>query len=359
MKNNKKVLFATLFILIATLSIFSCKKTEKAVAVESVAVTTSSESVTPKVEGTIKVVATSESYKKIFDKFTAETGVKTELLSMSSGEMLSKLRSEGGRPAADLWFGGGIDAFMNAKNDGLLEKVDIKDWDRISSQFKDEDGYWLSKGLTIVGFIANNRLLEEKNLPVPRTWDDLLNEGYKGEIIMSNPAISGTNYAALNALLQKKGDQGWDYFERLNNNIAYYSRRGSDPKNRVIADEFAVGITYLDGTIDALLKDYDVTIVYPSDGLPWIPDGVAVLKNSSNLEGAKFFVDWLFSNDDNLRLLAEIDQKTSVKVIKPSISGIELGYDTSILMKEDLSLFGKERTAILDKFNEVAQGKTT
>ena len=71
----------------------------------------------------MKVVATSENYVTLFDKFTEDTGVKVELLSMSSGEVLSKLRAEGGTPSADLWFGGGIDAFMSAKDDGLLEQV--------------------------------------------------------------------------------------------------------------------------------------------------------------------------------------------------------------------------------------------
>ena len=77
----------------------------------------------PQLSGTMKVVATSESYVTLFDKFTEETGVQVELLSMSSGEVLSKLRAEGGTPSADLWFGGGIDAFMGDKEDGLLEQV--------------------------------------------------------------------------------------------------------------------------------------------------------------------------------------------------------------------------------------------
>ena len=56
-----------------------------------------------------------------------ETGVKTELLSMSSGEVRSKIKAEGGTPMADLWFGGGIDAFMGAKDVGrILRTFKIK-----------------------------------------------------------------------------------------------------------------------------------------------------------------------------------------------------------------------------------------
>ena len=312
----------------------------------------------PELSGTMKVVATSEAYVDLFDKFTEATGVKVELLSMSSGEVLSKLRAEGGVPSADLWFGGGIDAFMSAKADGLLEQVQFDAMSQLTPGFIDEEGYWFSKGITIVGFLVNNTLAKELNLETPAAWSDLLDSQYQGEIIMSNPAVSGTNYAVVNALLQKLGEEeGWTFFEELDKNIAYYSRRGSDPKNKVTADEFAVGITYLDRTIDALLADYDVTIVYPSDGIPWVPEGVAVFKNAENVDAAKYFVEWLFSSDDNLRQLAEIDQKDGIKIIKPSLEGVELGYDTAILLEEDLTRFGAEREDILARFETLMGDK--
>ena len=317
---------------------------------------TQEETETPALSGTMKVVATSENYVTLFDKFTEETGVKVELLSMSSGDVLSKLRAEGGTPSADLWFGGGIDAFMSAKDDGLLEQVTFDAADELADEFKDSEGYWYSKGITIVGFLLNNTLMEELNLTAPATWDDLLDSSYQGEIIMSNPAVSGTNYAVVNALLQNK-ENGWDYFTALNENIAYYAKRGSDPLNKVIADEFAIGITYIDGTVEALLDEYDVTIVYPEDGLPWVPEGVAVFKNAENVDAAKYFVEWLFSDDENLTLLAELDQKTGAKIIKPSLEGVEVNYDTSILMEEDLSLFGSQREDILSQFETLMGDK--
>ena len=312
----------------------------------------------PALTGTMKVVVTSENYVTLFDKFTKDTGVKVELLSMSSGEVLSKLRAEGGTPSADLWFGGGIDAFMSAKDDGLLEQVTFDASAGLADEFKDSEGYWYSKGITIVGFLLNDGLMEELNLEAPASWDDLLKEEYAGEIIMSNPAVSGTNYAVVNALLQAKGEEGgWSYLEGLNKNIAYYAKRGSDPKNKVTTDEYAIGITYIDGTIESLLDEYDVSIVYPADGIPWVPEGVAAFKNAENADAARYFIEWLFSSDENLQMLAEIDQKNSVKTIKPSLEGLDLGYDTGMLMKEDLSLFGEKRTEILEHFEALMGDK--
>ena len=316
----------------------------------------SQEPAAPELSGTMKVVATNESYMTLFDQFAADTGVKVELLSMSSGDVLSKLRAEGGTPSADLWFGGGIDAFMSAKADGLLEQVSFDASADLAAGFKDPEGFWFSKGITIVGFLVNNTLMDELKLTAPATWDDLLDPSYKGEIIMSNPAVSGTNYAVVNAMLQTKED-GWAYFQGLNENIAYYARRGSDPMNKVISDEFAIGITYIDGTIEALLDEYDVSIIYPTDGIPWVPEGVAVFKNAENADAAKYFVEWLFSSDEHLKTLAEIDKKNAVKTIKPNLEGLELGYDPSILMEEDLSLFGSQRSEILEKFEALMGDK--
>ena len=306
---------------------------------------------------TMKVICTSESYQKLFDRFTQDVGCEVEFVSMSSGEALSKLKAEGGTPAADLWFGGGIDAFMSAKDDGLLEPVTFDAAAELGDEYKDTEGYWYSKGITIVGFLLNNSLMEELGLTAPESWDDLTDSQYEGEIVMSNPAVSGTNYAVVNALLQAKGDQGWDYFEALNNNIAYYGKRGSDPKNKVSSGEFAVGISYIDASIEQAAEENDLTIVYPSDGMPWVPEGVAVFKNAENVDAAKYFVEWLFSSDDHLRQLAEIEQKNGIKVIKPSIEGIELSYDPTLLMTENLSLFGSQRTEILDRFEPLMGDK--
>lgn len=316
------------------------------------------ESAAPELSGTMKVVATSESYVTLFDKFTEETGVKVELLSMSSGEVLSKLEAEGGTPSADLWFGGGIDSFMSAKDNGLLEQVNFDAASDLADEYKDSENYWFSKGITTVGFLVNDDLLEELNLTAPTSWQDLLDPAYAGEIIMSNPAISGTNYAVVNALLQVLGEEeGWQYFEALNNNIAYYGRRGSDPLNKVVADEFAIGIVPIDRSLDTTTEEHPVTLIYPSDGIPWVPEGVAVFKNAENVDAAKYFVEWLFSSDENLCLLAEIDQKDGAKMIKPSLVGLELNFDTSIMMEEDLSLFGTQRDAILERFEPLMGDK--
>ena len=114
---------------------------------------------------------------------------------------------------------------MDAKDNDLLEKVDFDAADELAPEYKDSDNYWFSKGVTVVGFIVNNDILKEKGLEAPKSWDDLTKEEYQGEVLMSNPAISGTNYAVVNALLQTKGEERrlGNTLKDLNKNVVNYS----------------------------------------------------------------------------------------------------------------------------------------
>lgn len=79
--------------------------------------------------------------------------------------------------------------------------------------------------------------------------------------------------------------------------------------------------------------------------------------NADDVEGAKLFIEWLFSSDENLKALADIDKKTTLLLALPTVSGLMLDFDTSQLMDEDLSKFGSEREATLAKWDEVTTGK--
>ena len=55
--------------------------------------------------------------------------------------------------------------------------------------------------------------------------------------------------------------------------------------------------------------------------------------------------------------MAEIDGKNTIKVVLPKLSNVDLSFDTGLLMKEDLSLFGSQRDSILSKWETLAGAK--
>ena len=305
----------------------------------------------------MNVVTTSDKYVELFNEFGEEVNAKVDFLSMSSGEVISRIEAEGGKPMADLWFGGGIDAFMAAKESGLLESYIPKEADKVISEFRDEEGYWISKGLTVVGFLVDENILEEKGLETPRTWEELVDPKYKDEIIMANPAISGTNYGAVKGLLDMYGEEeGWAYLEKLNENIPFYGKRGKDPEEKTVAGEFAIGIIPADkGSFNAAEKN-DLTVVYPEDGIPWVPEGVAIFKDGEGADIAKAFIDFML-RDENQEKLAELDGKDGAQMIKEGIGGYDLGLPQDKLIEQDILTFGSMRASILERWEEISAGK--
>ena len=306
---------------------------------------------------TLNVVATSEKYKKLFDKFSEETKAKVEFLSMSSGEVIAKIKAEGGKPSADVWFGGGIDAFMKAKEDGLLEMYKPEGFDKIKEGFKDNEGYWISKGVTVVGFLVNNKILQEKGLEIPKTWAEIADPKYKDEIIMANPAVSGTSYANVKGLIDLYGEEkAWEYFKKLNDNVKFYGKRGKDPQEKTVAGEFGIGIIPIDKSAFDVAEKNNLTAIYPEDGLCWVPEGVAIFKNTPNLELAKAFEDFIL-RPENQQLIAELDGKDGAQMVIDGTKGFELGLPKDKFIKEDIESFGKQRDAILKRWTELTQGK--
>lgn len=306
---------------------------------------------------TMNVVATSDAYQPLFDKFSKQTGAKVKVLSMSSGEVLARMKADKSKPMADLWFGGGLDAFEQAKTDHQLEKYQSSAIDKISTKYRDKDGYWLSKGLTVGGFVVNKKVLKEKGLPVPKTWADLTDSKYKGEIIMSDPAVSGTMYAIVKAIIDEKGEKaGWAYWEKVNKNITFYGKRGKDPQEKTASGEFGIGIIPVDKMAFDSAKQNDLQVVYPKDGIPWVPEGVAVFKNAPGKKVAEAFIDFMLEKK-NMKELAKLDGKDTDQIIMPGVKGLDLGLNKKDLMKENLSTFGSDRTQVLNKWSKMVGNK--
>lgn len=351
----KKISKIMAIILMFTAVLTACGKKDDAPASNAKNETKTEEAAKAFEGKTLNVVATSDKYVGLFDKFTEQTGAKVEFLSMSSGEVISRTKAEG-KPMADLWFGGGLDAFLAADADGLLEHYVSDNSKEVDPAYKDENGAWIAKGLTVAGFLVNNKILEEKGLEVPMTWDDLTKPEYKGLVIMSNPAVSGTNYAVVKGLLDAKGEEaGWEYLKALNENIEFYSKRGKDPQEKTVQGEFAIGIIPVDNGAFEVAKDNGLTVVYP-DMIPWVPEGVAIFKDSENVDVAKAFVDFMLTPEAQA-IIAEVDGKDSAQIVVPGVEGLSLGLPKDKLIKEDLTTFGSMREEVLNKFKEIARDK--
>jgi len=297
---------------------------------------------------TLKVFAAYGGKPEIFTAFEQDTGIKIKCLDMSSGEVLARIRAEKGKPLGDIWFGGGVDSFIAAKNDGLLEQYVSKETENVSAQYRDKDGYWTGVSLVTVTFIVNEDRCKELGVEVPQKWTDLLAPEFKDEVLMSNPSISGTAYTILSGLLQSMGkEEGWAFMDRLNEQIPFYAKRGSEPPKKAALGEVTVGLA--PDTGEALKAEgYPIVSVFPKDGTPWWPSPVAILKGAENLDGAKAFVDWCLSEKGQKVLRDNCPRVPTRDGIEPP--EVLAGIKEAKLQDIDFELAGNERDSIVEEW---------
>lgn len=131
--------------------------------------------------------------------------------------------------------------------------------------------------------IINPNVLEEHQLPVPASYEDLLNPEYKGLISMPSPTSSGTGYMFLRQLVNEWGeDEAFEYFEKFSEHVLQYTSSGSGPVNALIQGEAAIGLGMTSQAVTEINQGVDLQIVFFQEGSPYSMYGNAVLSKSAD-----------------------------------------------------------------------------
>jgi iron(III) transport system substrate-binding protein len=281
----------------------------------------------------------------IAQKFQEATGIKLQYVTMSSGEVLTRLKAEAANPQTDIWFGGGSDAFIQAKDEGLLTAYKSPNTENVDPVFRDEDGYWTGVSLVVVGLLVNNSRLADKGLTTPDSWADLADEAYKDEITASDPRTSGTSYAMVSGILQIFGEEaGWALLDKIYANIPFVEKTGSAPPQKTLAGEYAVGI--VPDPHNTLINNPSAPVasVFNDDGVIAWPSPVAIVKGAKNLDNAKRFVDWCLSTEGQ-KVLMEASPRVPTTNVE-TLEGVPKLSDLN-MADYDYIYWGNERERVL------------
>jgi len=281
-----------------------------------------------------------------------------EVLRLSTGDLTARLLAEKDNPQADLIWGTAATSMMIFKKEGMLEPYKPKGVDAILPQFKDTDDppSWVGVDAYLTAFCVNTKVSEQYNLPMPTSWEDLLDPVYKGHIVMPNPASSGTGFMFVSSVLQGLGeDKGWDYLSNLDKNMAIYTKSGSKPCKLAGSGEYAVGISF--AFVGARLKKEGAPLefVLPSEGAGYEIEANALLKGAKNPKGAKEFLDWAIS-DEAMKMYA----KYFAVVAKPGFPAPEgMPSDTADkLFPMNFQWSSENRDNILKQWTDMFASKT-
>ncbi len=152
---------------------------------------------------------------------------------------------------------------------------------------------WVGMDVYAAVVCFNTAEATKKNLPAPKSWKDLTDPKYRGEIVMPNPASSGTGFLMVAAWLQQMGEeQGWKFMDALHANIAAYQHSGSKPCRQAGSGESTIGLSFDFRGSDVKKKGAPIDLIWPTEGLGWDVEATGIMKGTKNLEAAKKFADW-------------------------------------------------------------------
>lgn len=193
--------------------------------------------------------------------------------SLGTGQLLSKLQAEGKDSDCDIFYDLEVvnaEIILNAAPDLFvdLSDYDFSIYDPSVTGYTDRHHKYAVNGKTAGAFLVNTRMLEEKGLPIPETYEDMLTPEYAGLISMPSPKSSGTGYSYYNGMVTILGEEaGMEYFEELNPNIKEYTTSGSAPAKAAVRGDVAIAYGLLWQCVNYANENEGLTVVVPEQGL--------------------------------------------------------------------------------------------
>ncbi len=295
-----------------------------------------------------------EGMKAEFER--ANPGVTVNFVRMSSGESLTRLRNEKENPQFDIWWGGPIDSFIAAKQEGLLEAYASPNAALIKNKelMLDVDNAWAGIYVGSLGFATNtNWLAEHPGVEAPASWDDLLKPEFTGQVLVAHPSSSGTSYTAMCTILQLKGEEaGWAFLKAYAGQMLQFTKSGAAPAKFVGQGEAAVGIVFSHDIVAEMEKGSPMVLTFPAEGTGYEIGGMGIIKGAKNLALAQAWFDWaLLPTTQELGPKYEAFQAPTVegaKASRPELLEVKL-------IDYDFDYCGSNKKAFIDRFtNEIA-----
>lgn len=312
-------------------------------------------------EITVYTALEDEQVTEYLAKFNEEyPDIQVNVVRESTGIITAKLIAEKDNPQADIVWGTAASSMMVLDDMGCLKPYEPEGCDRILPQFKSDKEVptWVGIDAWETAFVVNTEELEKLGVEKISSYEDLLNPKLKGHIVMSNPNSSGTGFLTVSALLQLYGkdtEEGWNYMDKLNENVSQYVHSGSKPAKMAASGECAVGISFGYAGISQREKGAPVEVVFPEEGSGWDLESNALMEKEEINPAAYTFLDWAIS-DETMDLY-----RVNYPIVTVENTGEYEGYDSNPLdqlIENDFSWAAENREDILNTWMEKYDSKS-
>jgi iron(III) transport system substrate-binding protein len=232
---------------------------------------------------------------EFLNKFTEKTGIKTEQQRILPGSALPKLEAElkSGTSSVDVWMVSDSGLMHDQMKKGRLLKYVSPEMKNYDAQYKSNpEGFYTAYFINCGPIMYNSKFVKPED--APKTWADLLDPKWKGQIGFQD-AAAGTQYAWWYLL---KDVVPSDYFERIGKNQPKAYSSSTQQLQDMLNGELKIGgkVSVFQYT-KAVRQGQSVKMVMPPEGVPATIEVAGIMANSKHQNAAKVFEDFLFSKE--------------------------------------------------------------
>lgn len=241
----------------------------------------------------------------LLDKFSAETGIKANVLFAGDG-LIERVAAEGELSPVDVILTVDIGNLQNAKDIGISQAVSPEALERVPDAYHDPDGQWVALSLRARVFYASKDRVTETAL----SYEDIAKPEWKGRLCMR----SGQHVYNIGLIANRIGHWGVDktrtWLASVRDNLAGRPTGGDRDQVKLILEgscDLAIGNTYYMGLMltnqkQPEQKDWAAAarIIYPDaqgEGTQVNVSGAVISKYAPNKTNADKLVEFLLSNE--------------------------------------------------------------
>ena len=244
----------------------------------------------------------------IFEEFARKTGIrvrpKFDTESTKTVGLTTGIIAESKRPRCDLFWNNEILNTLRLQRLGLLRPYRSPAAESYPTSARSPDGLWHGFAARARVLVVNtNRLSEERR---PKSIRDLIDLQWYEQCAIAKPLFGTTATHAACLFAAWGDDAAKEFFLGVKRNARILSGN-KQVAQAVAAGSLVFGLTDTDDAIVEIERGMPVAIVYPDQregdvGTLFIPNTLALIKDSPNPAEAEKLVDYLLSSDVERRL---------------------------------------------------------
>lgn len=229
----------------------------------------------------------------IAEGFEAKTGVKVEMFQGTTGKINARLEAEKDNPQADVVIMASWPSGMSYLNDAL--SYDSPVISKINNGWIDDEHKLFGYSASALAVIYNTLIFPT----LDADWNELgTNSKYIDQICMPDPFSSGSCMDFVNGFVNDKGDEAFSIMQGWADNGITIPGANKPSLAAVTTGEKGILIAGVDyNGYSSIAKGEPLAIYYPEGGTVVNPRPAFILKTSQNLENAKAYIDYLFSDE--------------------------------------------------------------